>query len=92
MSAGQAISLTEIPGISLVCLLLMFAAMLLFLRAHRKKDADLDEAKAEIPDMAASEDENDDELIAVIAAAIQCYEQEKKRKPSSIYLARNFKS
>lgn len=83
-------------GIAIACMLVVFAVLLilfvfvsLFPKAFRQK------AAAPVPAPAAGQapavpEEDDGELLAVIAAAIQCYEQEKK-KPSGIRMARNFK-
>lgn len=96
MLAGQAISMMDALGISIACMLVVFAVLLilfvcvsLFPKAFRQKAAA--PAAAQAPAAApAVQEEDDGELPAVIAAAIQCYEQEKK-KPSGRRMARNFK-
>jgi len=94
MLANQPISITDSLGISIACMMVVFAALLilfvcvsLFPRVFRQK--------MRVPDVpgeaagAPAAGDDDGELLAVIAAAVRSYEQAKK-KPAGIGMARNW--
>jgi len=90
MLSGKTISMLDALGIALssmlvvfVVLLVLFIAVKLFPIIFKEKPV-----TAAVPVAEASAAENDDELLAVITAAVQSYEQEQNN--TQISLARNY--
>lgn len=93
MLSGKEVSMLDALSVSLASMLVVFVVLLILFIAVKMFPVIFREKKA-APETAAAvaeknADEDEDELLAVITAAVQSYERENK--DTGISLARNYK-